>query len=69
AADILNLLKPDRAQSLSEKYAGYKRKPSSSSNNLPSVANENVSESGGDTKNKAKVENNNDLESAKNVKP
>lgn len=29
AADILNLLKADRAQSLSEKYAGYKRKPAS----------------------------------------
>jgi flagellar motility protein MotE (MotC chaperone) len=34
AADILNLLKPDRAQSLSEKYAGYKRKPASASNDL-----------------------------------
>lgn len=26
AADIMNLLKPDKAQSLSEKFAGYKRK-------------------------------------------
>jgi len=34
AADILNLLKPDRAQSLSEKYAGYKRKPASASNDV-----------------------------------
>ena len=34
AADILNLLKPDRAQSLSEKYAGYKRKPASASNDM-----------------------------------
>lgn len=31
AADILNLLKADRAQSLSEKYAGYKRKPAAAS--------------------------------------
>jgi flagellar motility protein MotE (MotC chaperone) len=26
AAEILNLLKPEKAQVLSEKYAGYKRK-------------------------------------------
>ena len=29
AADILNLLKPERAQSLSEKYAGFRRKQAS----------------------------------------
>jgi flagellar motility protein MotE (MotC chaperone) len=32
AADIMNLIKPDKAQVLSEKFAGYKRKPSSTAN-------------------------------------
>lgn len=32
AADIMNLIKPDKAQILSEKFAGYKRKPSSTTN-------------------------------------
>lgn len=40
AADILNLLKADRAQSLSEKYAGYKRKPASTAN-VSSATNKN----------------------------
>lgn len=29
AADIMNLLKPEKAQTISEKYAGYKRTPAS----------------------------------------
>ncbi|UYL10775.1 hypothetical protein B9G69_017015 [Bdellovibrio sp. SKB1291214] len=29
AADIMNLLKPEKAQTISEKYAGYKRAPAS----------------------------------------
>ncbi|HWU44850.1 MAG TPA: hypothetical protein VN132_15465, partial [Bdellovibrio sp.] len=29
AADIMNLLKPEKAQIISEKYAGYKRSPAS----------------------------------------
>lgn len=33
AADILNLLKADKAQVLSEKYAGYIRKPAATQNN------------------------------------
>lgn len=31
AADILNLMKPDKAQAFTEKYAGYQRSPASSS--------------------------------------
>lgn len=38
AADILNLLKADRAQSLSEKYAGYKRKPAATANSMATSA-------------------------------
>jgi flagellar motility protein MotE (MotC chaperone) len=38
AADILNLLKADRAQSLSEKYAGYKRKPAAAASMTNSSA-------------------------------
>lgn len=32
AADILNLLKADKAQALSEKFAGYRRKPAAAQN-------------------------------------